>query len=204
MAVIVMAMLNFWYQIPTLKKSVLPFCWSSAHVLNLQGCLCSNRILTLEISAVYRKFSCSKWPLQWACITCKAQKSIAILKDNVGIHFSLLKETLFFCYYKEWSKTRRTLERVSNSVAFNASSLWLLLEHKNVVNLMKESPEGRIEYLLCPRFSRGTDVKKKQDLLEGKLKWCITGNKISLLLAWAVVQDQQCVWVEDLQRVCWL
>lgn len=95
-------------------------------------------------------------------------------------------------------------ERLSSSVAFNASSLWLLLEHKNIVNLVKESPGGRIEHLPRPRFSRGADVKKKQDLLEGKLKWCITGNTISLLFARALVQEQQWLWIVDLQSVCWL
>lgn len=204
MAVIVMAMLNFWYQTPIFKKICSCFCCSSARALTLQGSVCNDGILTLEISAVYRKFSCSKWPLQWAYITSKAQKSTAILKDKVGIHFSLLKEILCFLLLQGTIKDSEPLERVFNSVAFNASSLWLLLEHKNIVNLMKESPEGRIEHLPCPRFSRGADVKKKQDLLEGELKRCITGNKISLLFAQALVQEQQCVWVEDLQSVCWL
>lgn len=48
---------------------------------------------------------------------------------------------------------------------------------------MDESPEGRIERLPCPRFSRGADVKKKQDLLEGKLRRYTTKNTISLLFA---------------------
>lgn len=204
MAVIVMAVLNFWYQIPIFKKIFLPFCYSSAYTLTLQGNVWNDGIVTLEISAVYRKFRCSKWPLQWACVTSKAQKSTTILKDKVGIHFSLLKEILFFCYYKERSKTLSPSERLSSSVAFNASSLWLLLEHKNIVNLVKESPGGRIEHLPCPRFSRGADVKKKQDLLEGKLKRCITGNTISLLFARALVQEQQWLWIVDLQSVCWL
>lgn len=118
--------------------------------------------------------------------------------------FHYWKKYFVFCYYKERSRLR-ALWKGFPIVWY---LMWAACDYcwstKNIVNLIKESPEGRIEHLPCPRFSRGADVKKKQDLLEGKLKWCITGNTISLLFAWALVQEQQCVWVVDLQSVCWL
>lgn len=69
---------------------------------------------------------------------------------------------------------------------------------------MDQSPEGRIAHLPRPRFRRGADVKKKQDVLEGKLKQYITENTISLLFAQALVQEKEWVCGVDLQTVCWL